>query len=309
VIEGPDGVLLVDKPPGVSSTQALAAAKRILGSRKAGHTGTLGPFATGLLPLVFGEATKFSRFLLDADKTYQATLRLGATSTTGDPEGTLLPCKPFQGGLPEIDVVLRELTGFSTQIPPMHSAVRLQGKRLYDLARQGLEVARSPRSIRIDYLKIVEFFGEKLVISVKCSKGTYVRTLAEAVGERLGCGAYLTDLRRTATGGFDVSEAVTPDALRDMGMEASRARLLPVEVLVQSLPKASLGERQAWAVRNGQEIAVHPDWPVGELAIFGPCGEFIGVGRIAAGRLAAARLMNTNPAQALADPRSGRIEP
>lgn len=294
--EGPDGVLLVDKPPGVTSTRALAAAKRALGSRKAGHTGTLDPFATGLLPLVFGEATKFSRFLIDADKTYRATLKLGATSTTGDPEGAVTLHSPFEGDVREIDAVLRELTGFSTQIPPMHSAVRLQGKRLYDLARQGVEVTRSPRNIRVDHLEIVEFSGEKLVISVKCSKGTYVRTLAETVGERLGCGAYLTDLRRTATGGFEVGDAVTPEALAEMGVEASRARLLRVEVLVRSLPRANLTAAQAWAIRNGQEIASEGGWEAGERAIFGPAGDFIGVGRVAEGRLAAARLIRTQPA-------------
>jgi tRNA pseudouridine55 synthase len=154
-------------------------------------------------------------------------------------------------------------------------------------------VSREPRVIRIDFLEIVSFSGENLVISVKCSKGTYIRTLAETLGEKLGCGAYLTGLRRTATAGFRVSEAVTPESLAEMGVEAARARLLPVEVLVQSLPRADLAEREAWAIRNGQEIAAETGWQPGELAIFGPAGEFIGVGRVAQGRLAAARLMAT----------------
>lgn len=293
---GPDGVLLVDKPAGITSTRALALAKRALGSLKAGHTGTLDPFATGLLPLVFGEATKFSRFLIDSDKTYVATLYLGATSTTGDTEGEIVRHSAVETTRKEIEAVSRELVGISTQIPPMHSAVRVQGRRLYHLARQGVEVTREPRTIRIDFLEIVEFSGEKLVISVKCSKGTYIRTLAETLGERLGCGAYLTGLRRTATGGFSVDDAVTPEALAGMGIQGARARLLPVEVLVGTLPRTDLGDREAWAIRNGQELPADPGWPAGERAIFGPSGELIGVGQVANGRLAAARLISTGPA-------------
>ncbi|MBL0143950.1 MAG: tRNA pseudouridine(55) synthase TruB [Betaproteobacteria bacterium] len=292
---GPDGVLLVDKPAGITSTRTLAMAKRALDARKAGHTGTLDPFATGLLPLVFGEATKFSRFLIDSDKSYIATLRLGATSTTGDTEGEIVPGTPICISISEIEACSRELMGVSTQIPPMHSAVRIQGQRLYDLARQGVEVAREPRVIRIDRMEIVEFSGEKLVISVKCSKGTYIRTLAEALGERLGCGAYLTGLRRTVTGAFGIEEAASPDALADMGIEAARARLLPVEVLVQSLPRSDLGEQEAWAIRNGQELVADPGWPAGERAVFDPAGRFIGVALVANGGLAAVRLMTTGP--------------
>ena len=292
----PDGVLLVDKPAGITSTRALALAKRALGSLKAGHTGTLDPFATGLLPLVFGEATKFSRFLIDSDKSYVATLRLGATTTTGDTEGAIVRQSPVSCSLKEIETVSRELIGISTQIPPMHSAVRVQGQRLYDLARQGVEIAREPRAIRIDFLEIREFFGEKLVISVKCSKGTYIRTLAETLGERLGCGAYLTGLRRTAAGAFHIDDAAPPNTLAELGTEAARGRLLPVEVLVRSLPRAELSDPQAWAIRNGQEIAADPDWPPGERALFGPSGQFIGVGMVAGGRLTAARLMATAPA-------------
>lgn len=294
---GPDGVLLVDKPAGITSTRALAISKRALGSLKAGHTGTLDPFATGLLPLVFGEATKFSRFLIDSDKTYLATLRLGATSTTGDTEGEILELAPANVTLAEIESVSRELIGFSTQIPPMHSAVRIQGQRLYDLARQGIEVAREPRAIRIDFLELVGFSGDQLVISVKCSKGTYVRTLAETLGSRLGCGAYLTGLRRMATGGFGVEEAVSLDALKEMGPEAARGRLLPVEVLVATLPRSDLAERQAWAIRNGQEIPADTLWPAGERAVFGPAGEFIGVGAVTGGRLSAIRLLATGEAK------------
>lgn len=290
---GPDGVLLVDKPAGITSTRALATAKRALGSLKAGHTGTLDPFATGLLPLVFGEATKFSRFLLDADKSYLATLKLGARSSTGDTEGVISLETPVIATFEEIVAVSQELTGISTQIPPMYSAVRMQGQRLYDLARKGLEVVREPRTIRVDYLEIVEYSVEKLVISVKCSKGTYIRTLAESLGERLGCGAYLTGLRRTAIGRFGVEDAAALEALLEMGPASARARLFPVEVLVETLPRAELDEREAWAIRNGQIVTVPGDWTDGERALFGPSGEFIGVGAVANGRLAAARLLAT----------------
>ncbi len=291
---GPDGVLLVDKPAGITSTRALALAKRALGSRKAGHTGTLDPFATGLLPLVFGEATKFSRFLIDADKTYLATLCLGATSTTGDTEGKILEGNPATVDIEEIVAVSKELVGRSTQIPPMHSAIRVQGQRLYDLARQGVEVPRAPRDVRIDFLDIVSFFGEKLIISVKCSKGTYVRVLAQDIGKKLGCGAYLTELRRTETGGFLVSDAASLPELEAMGPDAARGRLLPAEVLVKSLPRTDLEEREAWAIRNGQVMPADPGWTAGDRALFGPGGKFLGVGVVVEGRLEASRLMATD---------------
>lgn len=290
---GPDGVLLVDKPEGITSTRCLALAKRALAARKAGHTGTLDPFATGLLPLVFGEATKFSRFLIEADKTYLATLRLGVTTHTGDTEGEVLSRKPVSVEISEIEAISRELTGVSQQVPPMHSAVRVEGQRLYDLARQGRTIERAPRPIRIEWIRIVSFVGENLVISVKCSKGTFIRTLGEAIGERLGCGAHLTALRRTASAGFRVEDSATPEALAAMGVEAARRRLLPLEVLVAALPRCELGEREAWAIRNGQELPAEAGWREGEQALFGPGGVFIGVGRLAEGRLAAERLLAT----------------
>jgi len=293
VAHGPDGVLLVDKPAGITSTRALGMAKRALDSRKAGHTGTLDPFATGLLPLVFGEATKFSRFLIDSDKCYLATLVLGATTATGDTESEVVSHSPVSVTFDEIAACLRDFTGFSQQTPPMHSAVRVAGRRLYDMARAGLTVDRPPRSIRIDDLEIMDFSGEKLVISVKCSKGTYIRTLAEDIGRRLGCGAYLDGLRRTASGRFRVMDAATPEQLVAMGPEAARARLLPVDVLLESLPRLALTERQAWAFRNGQELEVDLTWPTGEVAVCGPGPLLIGVGRVSDGRLSAARLLAT----------------
>ena len=290
----PDGVLLLDKPAGFSSTQALARAKRLLGARKAGHTGTLDPFATGLLPLVFGEATKFSRFLIDATKSYRATLRLGRTSTTGDTEGEVSDSGAFAGGPAEVDAVLRGFLGVGEQVPPMHSAVHHQGRRLYDLAREGIEVERAPRRIEILALDRVSLEGPELVVDVTCAKGTYVRTLAIDIGARLGCGAYLTALRRTAVGRFRVEAAATLEALEAAGVEGARRHLAPVDVLVAELPRLDAGEDTAWRFRQGQVVHCDGAAPGDERAVFDPAGCFLGVGRAEApGRLAPERLMAT----------------
>jgi tRNA pseudouridine55 synthase len=286
-----DGVLLLDKPAGITSTQALAKAKRILGARKAGHTGTLDPFATGLLPLVFGEGTKFARFLIDATKGYQATLRLGVETTTGDTEGTELVRLPIDVDEHFIDEVLERYIGAGEQVPPMHSAVRIDGRRLYELARKGIEIERAPRAIEILDLRREAFSGEDLVVSVTCSKGTYIRTLARDIGRSLGCGAYLTALRRTAVGGFALGQATTLDDLA--ADPAPGARLLPVDVLVANVPRWDCSQEGARRFSQGQEIE-GPDSPEGtELAVFGAAGRFMGVGRIAPGRrLAPLRLMS-----------------
>ncbi len=300
--ESPDGVLLLDKPEGLSSTQALGRSKRLLAARKAGHTGTLDPFATGLLPLAFGEATKFSRFLIDSRKSYVATLRLGVESTTGDTEGALSAPKPVSANSREIDDVLSKFRGVSTQIPPMHSAVHHGGKRLYELAREGIEVERQPRRIEIHELRREHFEGESLVISVTCSKGTYIRTLAADIGRGLGCGAYLVALRRTAVGRFRVEEAVGLEALERAGVQGARERLLPVEVLVEELPRCGPAAADALRFTQGQAIdwqdaAVESEW-----AVRGPAGTFLGVGRAeVAGRLAPLRLMATAESANLPD--------
>ena len=287
----PDGVLLLDKPAGITSTQALAKAKRILGARKAGHTGTLDPFATGLLPLVFGEGTKFARFLIDAPKGYRATLRLGVETTTGDTEGTELVRLPINVDETLIDDVLRRFIGVGEQIPPMHSAVRVDGRRLYELARKGVEIERVARRIEIMDLRRESFASDELVVSVTCSKGTYIRTLARDLGRSLGCGAYLTALRRTAVGGFALDQASTLEELA--ADAAARTRLLPVEVLVAGVPRWECDNEGARRFSQGQEID-GPDLPEGtELAVFGPAGRLVGVGRMAqARRLAPLRLMS-----------------
>jgi len=291
-----DGVLLLDKPAGYSSTQALARAKRLLGARKAGHTGTLDPFATGLLPLVFGEATKFSRFLIDAAKTYHATLRLGVETTTGDTEGTELVRLPIEVDEPLIDAVLGSFVGARAQVPPMFSAVRVGGRRLYDLARQGIEVDRAPRRIEIALLERLRFEGDELEIAVECSKGTYVRTLAMEVGRALGCGAYLTALRRIAVGPLSLESALTLDALAGLGESGARARLLPVDTLVDGLPRRDCDDDEAQRFMNGQDLP-GAGAEGSEMAVFGPGGRFLGVALCGPGsRLAPMRLMATAPA-------------
>ena len=294
----PSGLLLLDKPEGFSSTQALGRAKRLLALRKGGHTGTLDPFATGLLPLVFGEATKFSRFLIDASKSYLATLRLGVESSTGDTEGDLTAPVTVAVTSIQIDDVLASFVGDSTQIPPMHSAVRIGGKRLYQLAREGQEVPREARPIRIEALRREHFEGDRLVVAVSCSKGTYVRTLAADIGRALGCGAYLTALRRTAIGPLDVARAVGLEALAADGPDVARQRLLPVETLVEGLPRLEPSAEEALRFTQGQEIGCEAALPASEWAVHAPDGTFLGVGRaLTPGRLAPVRLMATGHAE------------
>ena len=290
----PDGVLLLDKPEGFSSTQALGRAKRLLAARKAGHTGTLDPFATGLLPIAFGEATKFSRFLIDAPKGYLATLRLGQVSTTGDPEGVITPGGLVPADSAKIDEVLHTFKGVRQQLPPMHSAVRVGGKRLYQLARQGQEVERATRKIEILHLSREAFEGDRLELAVTCSKGTYVRTLAADIGTALGCGAYLVGLRRTTVASFDLSQAVSLADLEAAGIEGARQRLLPVDILVASLPRLDLAPDEARRFTQGQSVGC-PEGAAGlEFALYAPGNRFLGVAvGEGGGRASPARLMAT----------------
>ena len=276
---GPDGVLLLDKPAGITSTRALAKAKRVLGSLKAGHTGTLDPFATGLLPLVFGEATKFSRFLIDSHKSYEATLRLGQETDTGDTESPVVRTRPIAVDTAKIDDVLRRFIGVQAQIPPMHSAVHVDGRRLYDYARAGETVARAPRQVEILELCRLGFSGGDLAVRVACTKGTYIRTLGQDIGQALGCGAHLVALRRTGVGVFRLEDASSFAELEAAGRDAARERLMAPEVLVAALPRfeATAGEADdfvhgRWVGRRGGEERE-------EVAVFAPQGRFLGVGR------------------------------
>lgn len=253
------GVLLLDKPSRISSNQALQITKRIFAAGKAGHTGTLDPLATGLLPICFGEATKFSSALLGADKMYEATLRLGYISTTGDAEGEISACdapsRNMKPTLLQIETVLRSFTGPIMQVPPMYSALKHRGKALYVYAREGVEIERQAREIVIHDLRLNAMVGEEMCIVVKCSTGTYVRTLAEDIGKALGCGgAYLTALRRSVLDGFTLSQAYTLDALETMPLVQRDACLRPVDSLLHDFPAATLDGAAVASLLQGQVV-------------------------------------------------------
>lgn len=250
-----DGVLLLDKAGGMTSNYALQGARRLFSAAKAGHTGTLDPLATGLLPLCFGEATKFSADLLDADKTYEAELLFGATTDTGDSDGLIVSRRPIAFGEAELVAALARFRGPISQIPPMYSALKRDGKPLYELARQGVTVERQARAVTIHELLLLEFSGERCRLQVTCSKGTYIRTLAEDVGEVLGCGAHLTALRRTAVGPLQVADALTLEQLNGLSEAQRLACLLPPDALLQSLPVIRLGAEAALRFAHGNPVS------------------------------------------------------
>lgn len=251
-----DGVLLLDKPGGISSNLALQKARRLLNAAKAGHTGTLDPMATGLLPLTFGEATKFSADLLDADKSYRATLKLGVTTRTGDADGDVVDVRPVQVADAALEAALLSHTGELDQVPPMHSALKREGRPLYELARAGIEVERVARKVRIDRLCIVERSSDVVVVDVDCSKGTYVRVLAEDIGRALGCGAHLAALRRTRVGPLSLEGSVTLAALEAMPPAARREWLRPADSLLATLTRVELEDSMAARFRQGQRLAI-----------------------------------------------------
>jgi tRNA pseudouridine55 synthase len=245
-----DGILLLDKPVGMTSNAALVQSRRLLGAAKAGHTGTLDPLATGLLPICFGEATKFAGLLLDADKTYEAVVALGAATTTGDAEGEVVWRGEVSGVGPRIEPVLRQFLGPQSQMPPMYSALKHQGRPLYEYARAGQVVERAAREITVHALELQEFDGETLRIRVRVSKGTYVRTLAQDIGASLGCGAHLGGLRRTAIGEITVSSASTLEQLGALSAEQRGRLLQPTDLLVRSFPRLDLAEPWDAAIRG-----------------------------------------------------------
>ena len=279
-----DGVLLLDKPKGPGSTSVLGRAKFLLNAAKAGHTGTLDPLASGLLPLCFGEATKFAQDLLDASKSYRATMQLGITTSSGDAEGETLDTRPVNCTQAEIDAVLASLVGPMMQRPPMHSAIKLNGRPLYELARQGLVVERAERAVEIESLARIEFSGVTLIIDVTCSKGTYVRVLAETIGEALGCGASLTDLRRTRVADLSVENAVTSEDLEHLSLQQRHALLLPIDALIATLPRLDLDQPTALRFAQGQRIWQEGSQPVSRLRVYGKTADgfcrLLGVGLI-----------------------------
>ncbi len=250
------GVLLLDKPVGMSSAQALAKAKWLLNAQKAGHTGTLDPFATGLLPLCFGEATKFAQDLLDADKTYETVVHLGITTDTGDTEGTILTQQIVDVTVAQIESVLDQFRGPISQVPPMHSALKRDGKPLYEYARAGITLEREARDVTIHQLDLLAYDTPILRLRVACSKGTYIRVLGEDIGAALGCGAHLSALRRTVIGALDVSSALTLDQLAEHPAADRNSCLQPVDSLLSSFPALVLDVALASRFRQGQRIAL-----------------------------------------------------
>ena len=311
-----DGVLLLDKGLGLSSNDALVRAKRLFLAQKAGHTGTLDPLASGLLPLCFGEATKFSQDLLEADKTYEATMRLGERTTTGDAEGEVLETRPVAAGLPDVEATLARFRGPISQVPPMHSALKRDGKPLYEYARAGQVVERAARDVTIHRLELLGAALPDVTFRVICSKGTYVRTLAEDIGEALGCGAHLVALRRTGVGALTLEHAVTLEALEAMDSGARDACLRPVDALLSTFPAMRLGAVEAKRFLQGQRLRladlppVHVERQANEPAAEDERtdtrvrvyrdedGALLGVARAESGVLAPERLVVTAPASA-----------
>lgn len=271
-----DGVLLLDKPVGITSNAALQTVRRQFNAAKAGHTGTLDPLASGLLPLCFGEATKFSSGLLAADKRYDAVVRLGIRTDTADAEGQVLETCPVHATREQVHHVLEAFRGDIDQTPPMHSALKRDGRPLYAYAREGIHVDRAARRVRILDIALTDWSGERFSMSVHCSKGTYIRTLAEDIGQRLGCGAHLAALRRTGIGSLSLDQAVKLDDLTIMATARREACLLPVDRLLGDLPSLVLGPEDARRLRHGQPVG-RPGASGERLRVTGPDGQFIGV--------------------------------
>lgn len=293
------GVLLLDKPLGLSSNDALQKAKRLFRAEKAGHTGTLDPLATGLLPLCFGAATKFSQVSLDADKTYRASLALGRTTTTGDAEGAVVQIRDVRVTRELIDAACQRHLGEIDQVPPMHSALKRDGKALYEYARAGIEVEREARRVTIHTIDIVDWQADVLVIDVRCSKGTYVRTLAESIGEALGCGAHLSALRRTGCGGLTLDSACTLEQLSALTESERDKRLLQADGLLADWPLVRLDDENAGRFLSGLRRRM-PLADAPRVRVYGPEPlAFLGSGHIAGGELISTRLLSPLEVQGL----------
>ncbi len=292
-----DGILLLNKPLGISSNDALQKVKYLYKAAKAGHTGSLDPLATGLLPLCFGEGTKVSAFLLDADKRYTVRIRLGETTATADAEGDVVERRPTDGITEEkLREVVEGFLGEIQQLPPMYSAVKHEGERLYKLARRGIEVERKLRTITIYELKLTSFELPEFELDVHCSKGTYIRTLAEDIGEELSCGAHVIGLHRTAVGPFDGEEMVSIDDL-NASLEVDRysldSFLKPIDCGLTDLPGVNLSDDAAYYLRLGQAVVVPKAPTNGRVRLYAPNDIFIGVGFIQDdGKVAPKRLMS-----------------
>ena len=302
------GVLLLDKPLNWSSNDVLQKVKWLLRAEKAGHTGTLDPLASGVLPLCFGAATKFSQLQLDADKTYEAVLQLGIKTTTADAEGEVIATRTVAVTAADLQRVAPQFTGLISQVPPMHSALKKDGKALYAYARAGIEVQRDARQVHIRHLGLALEQDEQqrpvVRITVACSKGTYIRTLGEDIGEALGCGAHLSFLRRTATGGFTQSQCITLAALQAMTEHERESRLLPVSSLVSDHLVITLDSADAGRFLSG--LRRRGAWPDADrVAVYGPDGALLGSAHVRAGELIPQRLLNPDEIQQIAQPTPG----
>ena len=292
----------MDKPVGMGSNEILQIIKRMYHAQKAGHTGSLDQLASGLLPICMGEATKLSGFLLNADKRYRTTFRLGEKTTTGDAEGEILESRPANDVTPErLERVLARFQGEIQQIPPMHSAIKHKGQRLYRLARQGVVVEREPRTITIHSLRLLKFQEGLVELDIHCSKGTYIRTLAENIGEALGCGGHVRQLRRTESGPFREADMVTFDRLRRLEQEepsALDAVLLSMDAALSGWPEVTLSEDVAYYLTKGQPVLI-PHAPThGWVRIYNARQRFLGIGEILDdGRVAPRRLFTVSEKQ------------
>jgi tRNA pseudouridine55 synthase len=290
-----DGLLLLNKPAGLTSNQALQRVKRLLRAKKAGHTGSLDPAATGMLPLCFGEATKVCAYLLEADKTYRVTAKLGVATDTGDGDGEVISTAP----VPELErdaweQILAQFLGETEQIPPMYSALKQNGKRLYELARMGQVVDREPRRIRVDELDLLEISGSRLVCRVTCSKGTYIRTLVEDIAAVAGTVAHTARLHRESVGDFraeDMLDLPGAEQVAATGPEALRARLLPADVALAGWPERCLSADEAARFVSGQSVPMEPGGTESLVRVYGQEHRFIGVGSLCGdGRLLPRRI-------------------
>ncbi|WPC05812.1 tRNA pseudouridine(55) synthase TruB [Pseudomonas benzenivorans] len=293
-----NGIILLDKPRGFSSNAALQKVRWLLNAEKAGHTGSLDPLATGVLPLCFGEATKFSQYLLDADKGYETLMQLGVTTSTGDAEGEVLERRAVTVGRADIEALLPQFRGEIRQIPPMHSALKRDGQPLYKLARAGEVVEREPRSVTIARLELLDCEAEQARLAVDCSKGTYIRTLVEDLGQLLGCGAHVAELRRTKAGPFALAQTVSLEALEQAhaegGNEALDRFLLPVDSGLQHWPLLQFSEHSAFYWLQGQPVRAPEAPKFGMVRVQDHNGRFIGIGEVSEdGRIAPRRLIRS----------------
>jgi tRNA pseudouridine55 synthase len=287
------GVMLLDKPVGLTSNQALQTVKRLLNACKGGHSGSLDPIATGLLPLFFGEATKLTQFLLNADKRYWTVFRLGQSTTTYDSEGEVTATRPVSAGRRDIERALERFRGEIEQVPPMYSAIKHQGEALYKLARAGVEIEREPRRITIHEIKLLSLENDLLTLDIACSKGTYVRSLAHDLGEILGCGAHVVQLRRIGIGHVGIENAVPLERLQALETPVERARLLqPVDSVLHELPDVHLTPLAAHYLKQGQSVSTQHGFKPGWVRLYEGDTRFLGMGEVQDdGRVAPRRLL------------------